>query len=236
MKTKYHNIKFTFKVVFIFWLLLNSNLSFGKNFVSETPEVVKAWEALFSSSTIRKNIDDLTTVDGYFKANPGKIDEFKGQFDDITTLTGKRTFVDDHAEYNRASKLSSQDRVNELAFDPKNNSTDLYEGELGQLVESNYGYFKRDPTGAGDFIGLTGAQRGKVIDVFGIPQSAIQHHGDDLANFLPSVDQHFYKVQSGAVDILELDIRAMNATQVQTLQNYIGSNWSNLSSQLNYIQ
>ena len=156
--------------------------------------LLRAWEVLSSSSASRKNVDDLGTVDDYFKLNPGKIEEFKGQFDDITTSNGKRIFIDDHAEYNRVSKLSSQERVGELAFDPKNNSTDLYEGELGQLVELNYGYFKRDPSGAGDFIGLTGTQRGKVIDVFGIPQSAIQYHGDDLANFLPSVDQHFYKV------------------------------------------
>lgn len=185
----------------------------------------------------RKNVDDLTTVDDYFKSNPGKFDEFKGQFDDIPSSNGKRTFLDDHAEYNRASKLSSSERIDELSIDPSNpGQPDLYEGELGQLIEGDYGFFKRDPSGNGDFIGLTGAERGKVVDVFGIPQSAIQYHGDDLANFLPSVDQHFYKVQSGAVQVLEVDIRAMNSTQVQTLQNYVTNNWSSLSSPLKYIQ
>jgi len=132
--------------------------------------------------------------------------------------------------------LSPSERVDELSIDPSNpGQPDLYEGELGQLIEGNYVYFKRDPSGNGDFIGLTGAERGKVIDVFGIPQSAIQFHGDDLANFLPSVDQHFFKVQSGAVQVLEVDIRAMNAAQVQTLQNFVANNWSYLSSHLKYI-
>lgn len=109
----------------------------------------------------------------------------------------------------------------ELGLDPKRGYIP-HEGEVGALIESRFGGFARDPSGAGEWIGTSGKYKGKVFDVVGIPEGKAVFHSDALEKFLPSVDSHFLK----SIDFVILDTRYMTAGQKQTVLNYINKRWA----------
>ena len=136
-----------------------------------------------------------------------------------TTTTTLR--VDDKA----ASASPSRRQV--LGTDPKRGYID-YEGTVGEEIEARFGRLDRDPSGAGEWIGKSGAYRGKVFDLLGVPPGKSQFHGPKMERFLPSIDAHFLK----QIDYIVLDTRNMTAIQRQAVVDYINSKWSSQSARL----
>lgn len=108
-----------------------------------------------------------------------------------------------------------------LGTDPKRGYIP-HEGEVGAEIQGRYGGFSRDPTGAGEWISMSGPYKGKTFDLLGIPPGKAQFHSPQLEKFLPSVDSHFLK----SVEYVVLDTRNMTAAQKATLMNYINTKWA----------
>lgn len=128
-------------------------------------------------------------------------------------------------EINRINKLSKQARINEIGYDPVKKQGDLYEGDIAQVSESTYGYFKRYTTSAeGDFVSLSGVYKDKVFDVFGLPENVTTYANYDISNFFPSITKHFNNKPN--VDYLLLDMRYMNALQKAAVNTFINDNFA----------
>lgn len=112
------------------------------------------------------------------------------------------------------------DRKKLLGADPKKGHIE-YEGQVGADIEQRFGGFKRDPSGNGEWISLSGPYKGKSFDLLGIPPDKARFHGPKLERFLPSVDAHFRK----SIEHIVLDVRNMTAEQRKTVLNYIDTKW-----------
>ncbi|WP_421940291.1 fibronectin type III domain-containing protein [Pedobacter sp.] len=130
------------------------------------------------------------------------------------------------AEIDRIKELSKDQRIKELGLDPVKGQLDLYEGEIGQLIESEYGFFKRFTTSAeGDFVSMSGENKGKSFDVFGLPKHVARFENYDIAKFFPSIDKHFLNKPN--IDFLVLDMRYMNVSQKTKVNEYINKKFHN---------
>mgnify|MGYP006952667953 CR=1 FL=1 len=103
-----------------------------------------------------------------------------------------------------------------LSFDPSNNKTDDYEGAIGVATEAKYGYFERDPSGAGDFISMSGPYKDKVFEAIGIPEKAIVYN-KNMDSFLKSLQRHIDK----SVDYILLDMTHMTSEQKKSVINFL---------------
>jgi hypothetical protein len=182
-----------------------------------------------------KILQKLKSVYKEFKQDPGKGLK-KEEVTRIDEQVTKVTKTSDEIKIEQIKNASKEERLKELSYDPFKKKNDLYEGEIGYLMEGQFGYFQRSPDVAGDFQSLSGPYKDKIFDAFGIPADQIKKHQDDLKIFLPSVDRHFYKVQSKGADYLILDIRAMNSQQLITLENYINQKWGAFKTNLFYLK
>jgi hypothetical protein len=117
--------------------------------------------------------------------------------------------------------VASQTRRQSLGTDPKRGYID-YEGIVGEEIEGRFGGFDRDLSGAGEWIGKSGAYKGKSFDLLGIPPGKAQFHGPKMERFLPSIDAHFLK----RIDYVILDTRSMTPAQRQAVMDYIQQKWS----------
>jgi len=121
----------------------------------------------------------------------------------------------------KAETPAPQTRRQILGLDPHRGYID-YEGVLGEEIEGRFGGFDRDPTGAGEWIGRSGAYKGKCFDLLGLPPGKAQYHAPSMERFLPSVDLHFLK----QIDYIVLDTRSMTSIQKQAVMDYIQRRWS----------
>jgi hypothetical protein len=113
-----------------------------------------------------------------------------------------------------------EERKKILGTDPRTGYRE-HEGQVGTELEHQYGGFTRDPTGAAEWISLSGPHKDKTFDLLGIPPGKASFHDSTLKKFLPSLDEHFRK----AVDYVVLDARNMTAEQKKTLTHYIDTKW-----------
>lgn len=125
----------------------------------------------------------------------------------------------DEIRLEQIKNTSKEQRLKDLSFDPSNNKTDPYEGFVGSQVEADYGYFERDPSGAGDFISISGPYEGKVFDAIGLPEKAVPYN-KDMTTFLDSLNEHLYK----SVDYLLLDMTYMTLEQKQSVLAFLTDN------------
>ncbi|HZH16452.1 MAG TPA: hypothetical protein VE057_19025 [Archangium sp.] len=112
------------------------------------------------------------------------------------------------------------DRKKLLGTDPKRGYLE-HEGQVGAEIEHQYGGFKREPSGSGEWVSLGGPYKDKTFDLLGIPPGKARFHSPKLEKFLPSVDAHFRK----SIDYVVLDARYMTLEQKKTLMEYINAKW-----------
>jgi CdiA C-terminal tRNase domain len=152
----------------------------------------------------------------------------------LTTNAWEKIISEDElilVEINRIKELNAEVRINELGLDPSKGKVDLYEGEIGQVAESSYGYFKRYTASAeADFISLSGVYKNKSFDAFGLPKNVTTYPNYDISKFFPSIDKHFLNKPN--VDYLLLDMRYMNLEQKTAVNKYLNDNFL---SQLNRL-
>ncbi len=180
------------------------------------------------ATSIPKIFRELEEGYSEFRTNPSKnLNE-----DDLKKIDQETSKVIQGSEDVRVEQIrnaSRDERINVLAKDPNKANLDLYEGGIGVEAEADYGYFERDPSGAGDFISISGPYKGKSFDAFGLPENVATYPGYDVSTkFFPSIDKHFNK----QVDYLILDTRFMNETQRKSVMDYIDENYSNQKSKL----
>jgi hypothetical protein len=120
-----------------------------------------------------------------------------------------------------AQSSTIAERQQRLGMDPKRGYIS-HEGEVGAQIEKSYGYFMRDPSGAGEWISLSGPHEGKVFDLLGVPPGKAQYHSDAMERFLPSVRDHILK----RIDFVVLDLRYMRPAQQATVKDYINNNFA----------
>lgn len=123
-------------------------------------------------------------------------------------------------QHGASSRTSFEERKKLLGSDPKRGYLE-HEGQVGAEIERKYGGFKRDLSGDGEWVSLSGPYKGKTFDLLGIPPGKSQFHSPKMEKFLPSVDSHFRK----SIDHIVLDTRNMTAEQKKTVLNYIDAKW-----------
>lgn len=90
--------------------------------------------------------------------------------------------------------------------------------------EMNFATRLKPGTGIGDFIGVSGRFKNKVIDAMGSPLQAFSDP-KFMTKFLSSVDDHFGKLKKG-VDNLLIDFRNFNKGQIKEVMEHINSTYS----------
>jgi hypothetical protein len=135
--------------------------------------------------------------------------------------------VQDAAELITQLEQHRFNRQQTLGTDPKRGYV-AHEAEVGAMIEADYGGFRRDPSGDGEWISVNGPYRGKVFDLVGVPQGKSKFHSDAMERFLPSVDGHFNK----SIDYVVLDTRYMRPAQKQTVLRYVERNFSSQRGRL----
>jgi hypothetical protein len=101
-----------------------------------------------------------------------------------------------------------------------------HEGEVGPLIEAQFGFFERDPSSAGEWISLSGPHFGEVFDLVGIPpdRAALVFSHPKAPRFWrefkESISDHFLK----SIDRIVIDMRALDAARRQEIRDFIDAN------------
>jgi hypothetical protein len=130
-------------------------------------------------------------------------------------------------ELDLARSQSFDERKRVLGQDPKRGYIE-HEGAVGAQIEPTYGYFKRDPSGAAEWISLSGPHEGKTFDLVGIPPGRAGFHGPDMAKFNRSVSKHFLK----SVDFVVVDLKNVNPEQARSVKKHLKAKHSADNSRL----
>lgn len=128
-------------------------------------------------------------------------------------------------ELELARTQTADERQQLLGTDPKRGYVEQ-EGEVGPLIESRYGYFKRDPSGDGEWISLSGPYEGKTFDLVGVPAS--RAHYVRINKFNRSITSHFLK----SIDYIVVDIRHFTPDQQRAVREYLDANHAGDSGRL----
>jgi hypothetical protein len=114
---------------------------------------------------------------------------------------------------------TADERRKALGTDPKRGMIE-HEAEVGALVEARYGYFRRDPTGAGEWQSVSGGYKGKVFDLVGFPAKAAPHV--KLDEFRKSIDSHMLK----QIDYVLVDLRNFDAAARTDVKSHVATKWA----------
>ena len=143
------------------------------------------------------------------------------------TLRSPGAPPDPDAKLTEAMSQTLAERTQILGTDPKRGFI-AHEGEVGPMIEARFGFFRRDPSGAAEWISLSGPFFGQTFDLLGVPAGKAAFHTPDMAGFNKSVTKHFLK----SIDWVVLDLRHLSAEQVKAVKDYIDNNHASDTSRL----
>ncbi len=123
-----------------------------RSFLDGGVDKVKAWKALFSSPSIRKNVDNLKKIDDQVTINNTQYDRIKQAFDEapdkqkfIDELQPKKTFHDNPADDVNGPIADSPEQIDELVVtnNPVNNTSKKFwwnhESNVNTHLDEIYG-------------------------------------------------------------------------------------------------
>ncbi|HEU5061074.1 MAG TPA: hypothetical protein VFU21_31300, partial [Kofleriaceae bacterium] len=105
-----------------------------------------------------------------------------------------------------------------------------HEGEAGAFMEARYGFFKRDPSGAGEWVSLSGPYENKVFDLVGFPPSAIPHV--KLNEFTGSIDWHVLK----KIDYVVVDLRLFASDKRTAIKAHVDTKQAAHKARIIYLE
>ena len=105
-----------------------------------------------------------------------------------------------------------------------------HEGEAGAYMEASYGFFKRDPSGAGEWVSLSGPYENKVFDLVGFPPSAAPHV--KVSEFNKSIDWHVLK----QIDYVVVDIRLFASDKRTAIKAHVDAKHAAHKARIIYLE